>query len=42
MVWSASQCAGRYKDIPQAGHAPDFAHADAVAQALQPLLATFE
>jgi pimeloyl-[acyl-carrier protein] methyl ester esterase len=42
MEWSASQCAGRYQDIPQAGHAPFFAHADAVAQALQPLLATFE
>ncbi|MGY3041030.1 pimeloyl-[acyl-carrier protein] methyl ester esterase [Rhodanobacter sp. TND4EL1] len=38
MAWSASQCGGTYTDIPQAGHAPFFGHADAVAQALQPLL----
>jgi pimeloyl-[acyl-carrier protein] methyl ester esterase len=42
MQWSAGQCAGAYHDTPQAGHAPFFAHADAVAQAMQPLLATFE
>ncbi len=40
MQWSASQCGGSYHDIQQAGHAPFFGHADAVAQALQPLLAT--
>jgi pimeloyl-[acyl-carrier protein] methyl ester esterase len=39
MAWSASQCGGQYTEIPQAGHAPFFGHADAVAQALQPLLA---
>lgn len=38
MAWSASQCGGTYTDIPQAGHAPFFGHADAVVQALQPLL----
>ena len=41
MAWSASQCGGQYTDIQQAGHAPFFGHADAVVQALQPLLATF-
>ena len=40
MAWSASQCGGSYDDIPQAGHAPFFGHADAVVQALQPLLAS--
>jgi pimeloyl-[acyl-carrier protein] methyl ester esterase len=39
MAWSASRCAGQYTDIQQAGHAPFFGHADAVARALQPLLA---
>jgi pimeloyl-[acyl-carrier protein] methyl ester esterase len=39
MQWSASQCGGSYTEIQQAGHAPFFGHADAVAQALQPLLA---
>lgn len=38
MVWSASQCGGSYDEIPHAGHAPFFGHADAVVQALQPLL----
>jgi pimeloyl-[acyl-carrier protein] methyl ester esterase len=41
MAWSASQCGGSYTEIQQAGHAPFFGHADAVVQALQPLLATF-
>jgi len=40
MAWSANQCEGQYTEIPHAGHAPFFGHADAVAQALQPLLAT--
>jgi len=40
MQWSAGRCGGSYDDIPQAGHAPFFGHADAVAQALQPLLAS--
>jgi pimeloyl-[acyl-carrier protein] methyl ester esterase len=39
MQWSASQCGGSYTEIQQAGHAPFFGHADAVVQALQPLLA---
>ncbi|WEN15774.1 pimeloyl-ACP methyl ester esterase BioH [Rhodanobacter sp. AS-Z3] len=39
MAWSASQCGGKYTEIQQAGHAPFFGHADAVVQALQPLLA---
>jgi pimeloyl-[acyl-carrier protein] methyl ester esterase len=39
MAWSASQCGGSYTEIQQAGHAPFFGHADAVVQALQPLLA---
>jgi len=39
MAWSASQCGGSYTEIQQAGHAPFFGHADAVARALQPLLA---
>ncbi|MGN6327797.1 MAG: pimeloyl-ACP methyl ester esterase BioH [Rhodanobacter sp.] len=41
MAWSAGRSAGHYHDTPQAGHAPFFAHADAVAQALAPLLRTF-
>lgn len=40
MRWSADRCGGHYAEIPQAGHAPFFGHADAVAQALQPLLTT--
>jgi pimeloyl-[acyl-carrier protein] methyl ester esterase len=40
MAWSASQCGGSYTEIQQAGHAPFFGHADAVAHALQPLLAS--
>jgi pimeloyl-[acyl-carrier protein] methyl ester esterase len=39
MAWSASQCGGEYTEIQQAGHAPFFGHAGAVAEALQPLLA---
>jgi pimeloyl-[acyl-carrier protein] methyl ester esterase len=39
MQWSASQCGGSYTDIQHAGHGPFFSHADAVVQALQPLLA---
>ena len=39
MAWSSSRCAGQYTEIQQAGHAPFFGHADAVARALQPLLA---
>jgi pimeloyl-[acyl-carrier protein] methyl ester esterase len=38
MAWSASQCGGTYQEIPHAGHAPFFGHANAVAQALGPLL----
>jgi pimeloyl-[acyl-carrier protein] methyl ester esterase len=51
MRWAAAQCGralphdnllpGTFHEIPQAGHAPFFGHAEAVAQALQPLLATF-
>jgi pimeloyl-[acyl-carrier protein] methyl ester esterase len=40
MQWSASQCNGSYHQIEHAGHAPFFGHAGAVAQALQPLLAS--
>lgn len=40
MAWSASQCGGSYREIAHAGHASFLGHADAVAQALQPLLAT--
>jgi pimeloyl-[acyl-carrier protein] methyl ester esterase len=40
MAWSASQCGGRFVEIPHAGHAPFMGHAAAVAQALQPLLDT--
>jgi len=39
MAWSASQCGGDYREIAQAGHAPFFGHAEAVAEALQPLFA---
>lgn len=38
MQWSASQCGGTYHEIERAGHAPFFGHADAVVQALTPLL----
>lgn len=38
MAWSARQCGGHYREIPQAGHAPFFGHVDAVVQALLPLL----
>jgi len=38
MQWSAGQCGGSYAEVAQAGHAPFFGHADAVVQALQPLL----
>jgi pimeloyl-[acyl-carrier protein] methyl ester esterase len=40
MQWSAEQCGGSFDEIPHAGHAPFFGYADAVAQALQPLLAS--
>jgi pimeloyl-[acyl-carrier protein] methyl ester esterase len=39
MAWSATQCDGRFSEIPHAGHAPFIGHADAVAAALQPLFA---
>jgi pimeloyl-[acyl-carrier protein] methyl ester esterase len=42
MQWSARQCGGSFHEIPQAGHAPFFGHADAVARALQLLLAPTE
>ena len=38
MAWSASQCGGHFSEIDRAGHAPFFGHADAVLQALAPLL----
>lgn len=38
MQWSSAQCGGSFVQIEHAGHAPFFGHADAVAQALQPLL----
>lgn len=38
MQWSSAQSGGRYDEIERAGHAPFFGHADAVAQALNPLL----
>jgi len=38
MQWSSTQCGGRYDEIARAGHAPFFGHAEAVAQALNPLL----
>jgi pimeloyl-[acyl-carrier protein] methyl ester esterase len=37
MAWSASECGGRFVEIPHAGHAPFIGHADAVAAALEPL-----
>jgi pimeloyl-[acyl-carrier protein] methyl ester esterase len=40
MQWSASRCGGSYDEIPQAGHAPFFGHAEAVSRLLQPLLAS--
>ncbi len=40
MQWSATRCGGSYIEIPRAGHAPFFGHADAVVKALQPLLAS--
>jgi len=42
MEWSAQQSHGRYAQIGHAGHAPFVAHADEVAQALQPLLDSFD
>jgi pimeloyl-[acyl-carrier protein] methyl ester esterase len=39
MAWSAAQCGGRFVEIAHAGHAPFVGHADAVADALQPLFA---
>ncbi|WP_329742117.1 pimeloyl-ACP methyl ester esterase BioH [Dyella sp. A6] len=39
MAWSASAANGRFTEIAHAGHAPFFGHADAVTDALQPLLA---
>ncbi|GAB3786239.1 pimeloyl-ACP methyl ester esterase BioH [Dyella agri] len=41
MAWSAQQSHGSYTQIEHAGHAPFVAHADEVAQALQPLLDSF-
>jgi pimeloyl-[acyl-carrier protein] methyl ester esterase len=41
MDWSAQQSHGYYTQIEHAGHAPFVAHADEVAQALQPLLDSF-
>jgi pimeloyl-[acyl-carrier protein] methyl ester esterase len=41
MEWSAQQAHGRYAQIEHAGHAPFVAHADELAQALQPLLDSF-
>ena len=38
MQWSATRCGGAFVEIERAGHAPFFGHADAVAQALNPLL----
>jgi len=42
MAWSAERCGGRFVEIPHAGHAPFIGHADAVADALQPLFAAVE
>ncbi|KRF02181.1 pimeloyl-[acyl-carrier protein] methyl ester esterase [Frateuria sp. Soil773] len=39
MQWSAEQARGRFDAIAHAGHAPFIGHADALARALQPLLA---
>lgn len=41
MQWSAAQCGGRFSEIERAGHAPFIGYADAVAQALSPLLDTW-
>ena len=41
MAWSASRCGGDSHEIAQAGHAPFFGHAAAVAEALQPLFARY-
>lgn len=41
MQWSSTQSGGGYDEIERAGHAPFFGHADAVAQALNPLLDTW-
>ena len=41
MEWSAQQSRGGYTQIEHAGHAPFVAHADELAQALQPLLDRF-
>ena len=41
MKWSAQQAQGRYAQIEHAGHAPFVAHADELAQSLQPLLDSF-
>jgi len=38
MQWSSTRCGGSYDEIARAGHAPFFGHAEAVAQALNPLL----
>ena len=39
MACSAEQCGGRFVEIAHAGHAPFIGHAQAVADALQPLFA---
>lgn len=41
MQWSSSRCGGSFHEIERAGHAPFIGHADAVAQALNPLLDTW-
>ncbi|MEY2150040.1 pimeloyl-ACP methyl ester esterase BioH [Rhodanobacter sp. 115] len=41
MQWSADAANGGFSEVAHAGHAPFFGHADAVAAALQPLLARF-
>ena len=38
MRWCSAQCGGAFNEIERAGHAPFFGYADAVAQALTPLL----
>ena len=40
MQWSASRCGGQYTEISHGSHAPFFGHANAVANAVQPLLAS--
>ena len=42
MEWSSQQARGRYAQIDHAGHAPFFTYPDDVAQALQPLLDSFD